>query len=150
MQIKYWFHLRSYWDSLNRPNRSKHEIFSDILRAIETNELTISEIQNKTNITYQHLKRYLIDLVGHDLIFYKKEEKRFRITPRGCHVLDMYTRLYEMLVRNTSHSFIKSPEYFSSSIPWYILARFTNVEYSVPICVNQFYSFKHTIPIWCR
>lgn len=77
---------------LNRPNRSKREMISDILRTIEINGATISEIQFKTYISYQHLKKYLTYLVQNELIIYTKAEKRFRITQRGFHALDTYIK----------------------------------------------------------
>jgi predicted transcriptional regulator len=97
---------------LNKSNRSNHEIVSDILRAIEAEELTITEIQYKT-YTYQHLKKYLTYLVGHELIIYRVEENRFRITPRGLSALDMFAKLDELLIRGTLYKVIKSPECFS-------------------------------------
>ena len=81
--------------------------------AIGTNGLTISGIQLKTCISYRHLKKYLTYLVQIELIIYEKEEKKFRITQQGLHALDTYARLDELLVRNTLHNFIKTPEYFS-------------------------------------
>jgi len=50
-------------------------MLSDILRAIDTGEATISKIQYTTCISYQLLKRYLGDLIQLDLITYKIEEK---------------------------------------------------------------------------
>jgi predicted transcriptional regulator len=97
---------------MNRSNRSKHEIVSDILRAIETDGATISEIQYKT-ISYQHLKRYLIYLVQNELIIYTKTEKRFRVTQRGLCAIDTYTKLDELLVRKTQHKIMQTPEYFT-------------------------------------
>jgi predicted transcriptional regulator len=95
----------------NRSNRSKHEKFSDILRAVETDGVTINEILFKTYISYDPLKKYLTFLIQQGLIAYRKEEKRFRITQQGFHVLDMYTKMDELLVRKTRH---KRPEYFAS------------------------------------
>lgn len=96
---------------MNRSNRSKHEIISDILRAIETDGATISEIQYKTYVSYQHLKKYLAYLVQNELIIYTKAEKRFRITQRGFHALDMYTKMDELLVRRTLHKMMNRSEY---------------------------------------
>ena len=96
---------------MNRSNRSKHEIFSDILRTIETDGATLSEILFKTYNSYEPLKKYLIILVQHELIAYRKEEKRFRITQRGLHALDTYIKIDELLIRKTLH---KRSEYFVS------------------------------------
>jgi predicted transcriptional regulator len=87
--------------NLNRSNRSEHEKFSDILRAIDTDGETINEI----------LKKYLTFLIQQGLIAYRKEEKRFRVTQLGFHALDMYTKMDELLVRKTRHN---RPEYFVS------------------------------------
>ena len=99
---------------MNRSNRSKHEIISDILRAIDLDGTTISEIQYKTYISHQHLKKYLAYLVQNELIVYVKADKRFRITPQGYHALDTYDKLDELLVRTYKHRVIKVPEYYSS------------------------------------
>jgi predicted transcriptional regulator len=96
---------------LNRSNRSKHEKFSDILRDVETHEVTINEILIKTYILYDPLKKYLTFLIQQGLIAYRKEEKRFRVTQQGFHALDMYIKMDELLVRKTRH---KRPEYFAS------------------------------------
>ncbi|MGH9975458.1 MAG: winged helix-turn-helix domain-containing protein [Nitrososphaeraceae archaeon] len=98
---------------MNRPNRSKYEMLSDILRAIGTNKTTICGLQLKTCISYQHLKKYLTYLVQIELIIFEKEGKKFRITQQGLYVLDIYTKLDELLVRNISHSVMKTSDYFS-------------------------------------
>jgi predicted transcriptional regulator len=89
-------------------------MISDILRAIEIDGATISEIRFKTYVSYQHLKKYLTCLVQNDLIFYTKTERRFRITQRGLHALDMYTKMDELLVRNTSHKNMETTQHISS------------------------------------
>lgn len=99
---------------MNKSIRSKHEIFSDILSAIDTDGATISEILFKTYISYQPLKKYLTFLVQHDLVVYRKEEKRFRITQRGIHALDTYTKMDDLLVRKTLHKMMNRSEHFDS------------------------------------
>ena len=100
--------------TLNRSNRSKHEIISDILRAIDLDGTSISGIQYKTYISYQHLRKYLAYLVQIELIAYIKVDKRFRITPRGHYALDAYDKLDELLVRTAKHKVIRVSEYYSS------------------------------------
>ena len=95
-------------------NRSKHEIISDILRAIDLDGTTISGIQYKTYISHQHLKKYLSYLIQNELVVYVKADKRFRITSQGHHALDTYDKLDELLVRIPKHKVIKVPEYNSS------------------------------------
>lgn len=99
---------------MNSSNRSKHEIFSDILRAIDTDGATINEMQFKTCISYQHLKKYLTYLVQNELIVYRKEEKKFRMTQRGIHAVDKYTKMDELLGRKTRHNKTKTIEYVTS------------------------------------
>ena len=99
---------------LNRLNRSNHEIVSDILRAIDTDGATIYEMQFKTCISYQHLKKYLTYLVQNELIVYRKEEKKFRMTQRGIHAVNMYTKMDELLGRKTRHNMTKTIEYVTS------------------------------------
>lgn len=91
-------------------NRSKHEMVADILRSIDADGVTIYEIQFKTCISYQHLKKYLIYLVQNGLIIYNKEEKKFRMTQWGIHALDTYTKMDELLVRNTLHKITNASE----------------------------------------
>lgn len=99
---------------LNRSNRSNHEIVLDILRAIDIDGATIYEIQFKTYISYQHLKRYLTDLVQNDLIVYRNEEKRFMITQRGIYAVNLYTKIDELLGRKILHNVMKTTEYITS------------------------------------
>jgi predicted transcriptional regulator len=71
----------------------------------------MNEIMFKTYISYFLLKKYLTFLIQQGLIGYRKEEKRFRITQQGFHVIDVYTKMDELLVRKTRP---KRPEYFVS------------------------------------
>jgi predicted transcriptional regulator len=84
---------------MNRSNRSKHEIISDILTVIKVDAGTFSEIQFKIHISHPRLKKYLTHLVQSELIVYVKQEKRFRITQRGLYVLDTYAKLEKLLSR---------------------------------------------------
>ena len=99
---------------LNRSNRSNHEIVSDILRAIDADGVTIYEMQFKTCISYQHLKKYQTYLVQNELIVYRKEVKKFRMTQRGIHAVDKYTEMVELLGRKTRHNMTKTIEYVTS------------------------------------
>ena len=130
---------------MNGPNRSKYETISDILSAIATEELTISKIQYKTYITYQHLKKYLTYLVQEELIIYKSQEKRFKITQRGLYALALYTKMDRLLVRNMSHKNMEPTQCFSS-FPW---TKVTNSKCSSPVSINQFDRLKYTVPIRC-
>ena len=87
---------------------------SDILRAIDTDGATIYEIQFKTYFPYQHLKKYLAYLVQNELIVYRKDQKRFRITQRGIQALDLYTKMNQLLARKTQHNAMKTTEYVTS------------------------------------
>jgi predicted transcriptional regulator len=83
---------------------------SDILQAIDINEATIYEIQFKTYISYQHLKKYLAYLVQNELITYKKDEKRFKITQRGIYAVDLYAKMDELLGRKILHNVMKTSQ----------------------------------------
>lgn len=96
---------------LKKSNRSKHELLADILRSIDADGATIYEIQFKTDISYQHLKKYVTYLVQIGFIIYNKEEKRFRTTQLGFHALNTYTKMDELLVRRTMD--IKKLDYFA-------------------------------------
>lgn len=96
---------------LKKSNRSKHEILADILGSIDPYGATIYEMQFKTDISYQHLKKYVTYLVQIGLITYNKEEKRFRMTDHGVHALYTYVKMDELLVRRTMD--IKKPDYFA-------------------------------------
>jgi predicted transcriptional regulator len=73
-------------------------MLSDILRPISAGGVPFGDIQIKTHISYRHLKKYLTYLVENEVIVYKKDEKRFRITQRGLHILDMYAKMDELLI----------------------------------------------------
>jgi hypothetical protein len=48
--------------------------------------------------------------VQNEVIVYRKEEKRFRISQRGVRVLDTYIKIDELLIRKTMHEMEKTPE----------------------------------------
>ena len=49
-----------------------------------------------------------------ELIVYRKEEKKFRMTQRGIHAVDKYTKMDELLGRKTRHNKTKTIEYVTS------------------------------------
>ena len=99
---------------MKRLNRSNHEIVLDILRAIDSEGATIYEIQSKVCISYHHLKKYLTYLIQHELIVYKKEEKKFRMTQRGICAVDTYAKMDELLGRIRRENVTKTIEYVAS------------------------------------
>jgi len=60
------------------------------------------------------LKKYLTYLVQNELIVYRKEEKRFRMTQRGICAADMYAKMDELLGRKTQHNVTKTIKYVTS------------------------------------
>jgi predicted transcriptional regulator len=96
---------------LKKSNRSKHELMADILRSMDPNGASIYEIQYKTAISYQHLKKYVTYLVQIGLISYNKEEKKFKMMEPGAHALFTYVKMDELLVRRTID--IKQPDHFT-------------------------------------
>ena len=91
--------------------RSRSEIFPFILRAVNTNAATASEVQFRAYLSFQQLKECLTILIEHSLIDYATKEKRFKITPRGIHALGAYNKMDELLVEKQMSKKIKS-EYF--------------------------------------
>jgi predicted transcriptional regulator len=87
---------------LRRPRqRSKTEVISSILRSTHNRTGTkISQIQYETYIPYNQLKEYLTMMVQNKLIIYVKEEKIFKITEYGIHVLKVYDEMDKLLVYN--------------------------------------------------
>jgi predicted transcriptional regulator len=96
---------------MNRSNRSKHEIVSDILMVIDADGATIYEMQFKTGISYQHLKKYLTYLVQNELIVYNKEKKKFRMTQRGILAANVYSKMDDLLSRKTRINMTKAIGY---------------------------------------
>ena len=86
---------------MKKSNRSRHELLADILKSIDTDGATIYEIQSKTGISYQHLKKYLTYLVQNGLTIYSNKEKKFKMALPGMLALDKYIKMEELLVRRT-------------------------------------------------
>jgi len=81
--------------------RSKTEIISSILRSTHNRTGTkISHIMYETYTPYNHLKEYLAMMIQNKLIVYIKEEKTFKITDYGLHVLKLYDEMDKLLVYN--------------------------------------------------
>ena len=54
----------------------------------------------ETFIPYNQLKEYLVMMIQSEFIIYIKEEKTFRITEYGMHVLKLYNEMDKLLVYN--------------------------------------------------
>ena len=81
--------------------RSKSEITSFILRSVHNRTGSkVSQIQYETYIPYNKLKEYLTMMIQNKLIVYVKEEKIFKITEYGIHVLKLYNEMNKLLVYN--------------------------------------------------
>jgi predicted transcriptional regulator len=86
---------------MQRQQRSKSEKISDILRSIRNCPGTrITQIMYETCIPHNQLKEYLAIMIQNGLIVYIKEEKTFRITDYGTHILKLYDEMNKLLVYN--------------------------------------------------
>ena len=86
---------------MRRQQRSKSEKISDILRSIRNCTCArISHIMYETCIPHNQLKEYLATMIQNKLIVYVKEEKTFRITDYGMHVIKLYDEIDKLLVYN--------------------------------------------------
>jgi len=86
---------------MQRQQRSKSEKISDILRSIRNCLGTrITQIMYETCIPHNQLKEYLAIMIQNGLIVYIKEEKTFRITDYGTHILKLYDEMNKLLVYN--------------------------------------------------
>jgi predicted transcriptional regulator len=54
----------------------------------------------ETCIPHNQLKEYLAIMIQNGLIVYIKEEKTFRITDYGTHILKLYDEMNKLLVYN--------------------------------------------------
>jgi predicted transcriptional regulator len=90
---------------MQRHLRSKSEKILDILRSIRNcTDIRITQIMYKTYIPNNQLKEYLAMMIQSELIVYIKEEKTFKITEYGMHVLNLYDEMDKLLVYNpTKH-----------------------------------------------
>ena len=78
--------------------RSETEIISLILRSTQYYTGTkLSQIQYETYISYNQLKEFLTMMIENQLITYFKEEKVFKITEYGMHVLELYGEMDKLL-----------------------------------------------------
>ena len=81
--------------------RSKTEIITSILRSTRNRTgMKISQILYETYIPYNQLKEYLTMMVQNELIIYVKEEKIFKITEYGIHLLELYGEMDKLLIYN--------------------------------------------------
>jgi predicted transcriptional regulator len=86
---------------VQRQQRSKSEKISDILRSVcNCTGTRKSQIMYETYIPYDQLKEYLTTMIQNELIIYIKEEKTFKITEYGMHVLVLYDEIDRLLVDN--------------------------------------------------
>ncbi len=86
---------------MQRQQRSKSEKISDILRSIRNcTGARISHIMYETCIPHNQLKEHLTMMIQNKLIIYIKEEKTFKITDYGLHVLKLYDEMDKLLVYN--------------------------------------------------
>jgi predicted transcriptional regulator len=86
---------------VQRQQRSKSEKISDIMRSIRNcTGARISHIMYETCIPHNQLKEYLALMIQNKLIIYIKEEKTFRITDYGMHVIKLYDEMDKLLVYN--------------------------------------------------
>ena len=86
---------------MQRQQRSKSEKISDILRSIRNCPGTrITQIMYETCIPHNQLKEYLAMMIQNELIVYIKEEKTFKITEYGMHVLKLYDEMDKLFVYN--------------------------------------------------
>jgi predicted transcriptional regulator len=83
--------------------RSKTEIMTSILRSTNNRAgMKISQILYEYYIPYNQLKEYLTMMVQNKLIIYVKEEKIFKITEYGVHVLKIYDEMDRLLVYDST------------------------------------------------
>jgi predicted transcriptional regulator len=81
--------------------RSKSEKISDILRSVHScTGSRKSQIMYETFIPYNQLKEHLAVMIQNELIVYVKEDKTFKITEYGIHVLELYDEMDKLLVYN--------------------------------------------------
>ena len=86
---------------MQRRIRSESEKISDILKSIRNRQGTrITQIMYETCIPHNQLKQYLAMMIQNKLIIYIKEEKTFRITDYGMHVIKLYDEMDKLLVYN--------------------------------------------------
>jgi predicted transcriptional regulator len=105
------------------PKRSRSQIILSILKITDGNGARKTEILYKAYLSYALLKQYLSMLVQSDLI-YTDREKTFRLTPRGMHALEVYSKMDELFVPRaattndvvTNAANVIHPEY---QTPWF-------------------------------
>lgn len=86
---------------MQRRVRSKSEKILDILRSVcNCTGTRITQIIYKTSIPNNQLKECLAMMIQNKLIVYVKEEKIFKITEYGIHVLSLYDEMDKLLVFN--------------------------------------------------
>ena len=83
-------------------------ILSSILRSTRSSTgAKITQIQYEAYLPYTQLKEYLIMMIQNKLITYVSDEKIFKITQDGIHVLSLYDEFDKLLVYNRQNTQMK-------------------------------------------
>jgi predicted transcriptional regulator len=77
--------------------RSRIDIISHILKAVNGDNATKTKITYKAFLNYNQMKENLAALTQNDLLRYNEDTQTFSTTEKGLRFLQIYNQIYDMI-----------------------------------------------------
>jgi predicted transcriptional regulator len=84
--------------------RSRNDIISEILEAINGGGLTKTKIMYQTFLSYAQMKEYLTELTESGLLNYDVDTRQFKTTEKGLRLLDTYNQMSDVMKTNNNNN----------------------------------------------
>ena len=83
--------------------RSRNDIISEILEAVNGCGLTKTKIMYQTFLSYAQMKEYLTELTESGLLNYDVDTRQFKTTEKGLRLLDTYNQMSDVMKTNNNN-----------------------------------------------
>ena len=77
--------------------RSRNDIISEILEAVNGGGLTKTKIMYQTFLSYAQMKEYLTELTESGLLNYDVDTRQFKTTEKGLRFLDTFNQISDVM-----------------------------------------------------
>jgi predicted transcriptional regulator len=77
--------------------RSRNDIISEILEAVNGGGLTKTKIMYQTFLSYAQMKEYLTELTESGLLNYDVDTRQFKTTEKGQQYLDTFNQISDVM-----------------------------------------------------
>jgi predicted transcriptional regulator len=84
--------------------RSRNDIISEILEAVNGGGLTKTKIMYQTFLSYAQMKEYLTELTESGLLNYDVDTRQFKTTEKGLRLLDTYNQMSDVMKTNKNNN----------------------------------------------